>query len=510
MQNPFQDDGYYDPQALLKDIKVLPERLDASWLVVPLPLPKELVPPEAGGTDPLMLLILTPDAQEPALFELAEDREEAELMVLQVLSEGPHEEEPYRPAALRVTDKQWAFSLGNTLRETGIEVIHETAPEVQEMMELSLSQMRLEAEKQQEMFTPKAFLHRLEEGAVREYVRAFERFMKAGAWDVLPPDKPLFASWTDENGERQTLYATVMGEMGSSFGVAFFPDWLTYVEQIENSYDEELSVAATGGMEAVSSGGQDEFAPQDWAYLNKLGLVKGRSQRLPALLRMTLEGAFPPRTPVPVVTGILNVLAERAEKKGTRATSLKGESGGVKVSYPGKPRDELSEAELNGTVTLTLRGGSRLAPGLTFTISGPSGELVSKMRAQISQQIDNNRKHKQLWGVLPFHIMRADPRGEEVQGRSPLDLLRPQGIRVWQHGQGRPPVVLAQLTRRADLSDGQGLTIEATLSPEPCQDFTFSLTGKATGAPDTSRLDAAMKALTEALPALASPLRKKK
>lgn len=498
-----QDEGYYDPEALLEQIGVLPQHPEVSWLVVPLPLPAELVPPEAGGDAPLMLLILTPEGSEPALFELAEDPEEAELMVLQVLSEGPHDVPAYRPAALRVPDMQWAFSLGNVLRDSGVQVVHETAPEVLEMVAHSRAQMDAQAASQREQFTAKPFLVGLEPDVVREYVRAFTRFMEAGAWEVLPPDKPLFAAWTDEGGERQSLYATVMGDMGESFGVAFFPDWLTYAEQIENSFDQELVVAATGGMEAVIAGGEDSFAPQDWAYLKELKLVKGRHPQLPSLLRMSLEGTLPPRTPVHVVTGILNVLADRAEKKGTRATSMKGNSGGVQVTYPGKPRDELRPEELTGTVTLTMRGGSHLAPGLTFTVTAPSGELVSKMYAQISRQIENNRQHQQLWAVLPMQIMRPDPRGEDDRPMlSPLDLLRPQGIRVWSRGQGGTPVVLAQLTRRAGLSDGHGLSIDVQFSPEPTTEFQFAVTGKATGKPDNSRR---VQALDEAVNFLKTP-----
>ena len=85
---------------------------------LPLPLPAELVPPEAGGDAPLMLLILTPEGSEPALFELAEDPEEAELMVLQVLSEGPPDVPAYRPAALRVpagSGRRTALVLVSTL-----------------------------------------------------------------------------------------------------------------------------------------------------------------------------------------------------------------------------------------------------------------------------------------------------------------------------------------------------------------------------------------------------------
>lgn len=507
------DADYFDPETLVETIADLPQRPDVSWLVIVQELPKDAFPAEFIGEEdvtPHLLVVLSPDFPEPIMFEVAEDREEAELMVLQCLTdeqegEDGDEIEPYRPAALLTNNAQVAFSLGNWLRETGIEVQRETRPEVHTMLNDVLEQFRAESQRQQAMMTPRPVLVGLSADVVREYVTAFNRFMKSSAWEVLMPDKPLFAAWQDADGTRHSLYATAMGDMGESFGLAFFKDWLAYTEQMENSYNQELVVAGLEGFEALNASGESDFAPQDWAYLKELGLLKGRNPQVPSLMRVGLEGTLPTRTPVHVATAIMNVLADRAESRGTRASSLKGEWRGVQISYPGKPRDELRPEELTGTVTLNIAGGPFLAQGLTFSITGPSAELLSKMYPQVLRQIESSKKDSELWRPLPREIERKIPGMEDDEDH--FSLVRMDGLRVWRHGQGSTPVTMAQLTRREGLQY-QYADIRAEFNPQPCEGFSYKLTGTATGAPDgrfARRIERLLGHLSDGGPILVPP-----
>ncbi len=470
-QQMLAGDSLPDPAELLSEIAELPQRPDIHWVgfIEPLEIPGMPLPP---GVSPHLAVMIRPESPEASLSELAESREEAEVMLLGAILEPDDDVDIYRPGTLFVPDVQQAFTLSNLLRGAGIRVEVEPTGNLQLVRQQLVGQFLQEASEQQASMQPQPLFEGLSDEQVSDFVQAFRRFMQAGAWRILPPDKPLFARWNAEEGQPRSLYATVMGDMGESFGVAFFGDWLAYAEQINNSFDQELTVRGLDGMEAVTEGQEQEFTSDDWARLRGLGLLAGRQKTAPVLQRLGLEGTMPPRTPVPVVTAILNVLAERAGKKASgRVTSLRGRWQGVEVHFPGKPRDELRPEELTGTVTLSLTGGRWLEEDEVFRLTGPSGELISKMRADIARQLAAaGKKMRRLESLVPLRITRPILDMELAPG----DLFR-EDFRVWEQGLGTPPITLAQLTRREGL-ESFGVKVAVDFSPEPTEGFSWSLT----------------------------------
>lgn len=432
------DPAFEDPDELRRNVAELPLRPETRWLGFVEPMDMSNFPIPEGLT-PHMAVLLRPEGPEASLSELAEDYADAELMLLQEIVQPDGEDvEVYRPGVLLVPDAQQAFVLSNVLRDTGIKVEVEPTDELTKLRRSILSQFAQEAATQVAKLQPQTLFTGLTDDEVQDFVAAFRHFMQAKAWNVVQPDKAISATWTDAAGVRRTIYATAMGDMGESFGLAFFDDWLAYSEQINSSFSQELVLSGLGGMEAVTEGGKEELSQEDWARLKQLGLERGP---LPTLQRVGLEGTMPPHTPLPVATALLSVLSERAErKKGGRASSIKGSTGGVEVRYPGKPEDELSAEELSGTITLAVGD---------VTISGPAHESMTELYKYL-------RFVPELRGNVPFRLTRPVP----LEAPQPGLPFEADDLFVWEYGPNRPKVLLTQLTRREGLEwQRQPLTV---------------------------------------------------
>lgn len=448
-------------------LAALPPREGVPWAGFVYDMPPEAFAELGGaGAMPTLWVLMRPEGPEASHVEMAETHSEAQASLLGAMLAQAGE--PYRPAVLYAPDAQQAFELGNLLRGSGVRVEVEPTGELRDMRAQVLDDFARAAREHQAAMRPLPALAGLDEALVREYAGAFADFMWHAAWKVLPSDKPLHATWVDDSGEHHSVYATVMGDLGESFGLALFGDWLEYSEHLNSSYDQELMLRGLGGMEAVTEGTEAELHPDDWATLQRLKLLRGRGKRrtAPSLARLSVHGAQAARTPVHVVTALLRVLADRAaQRPGQRATSLKREWQGVQVQYPGKPVHELRPEELTGTVRLRLRGGRMLEPGQLVTITGPSGETMAKMRRELNKTL--SRKERDL---IPFSLTRPvimdDP--------EPGEVAMTDNLRVWEQGPGMPGATLAQFTRRSNL-EFFWTQVEAEFAPEPCEGFSLTV-----------------------------------
>lgn len=262
------------PERLLQNIIRLPLQPGAEWLVAARPIPG-LGLPEG---DPLMMLVLALDTGEMLFGDVLEGTgqggdplEDVGLTLLDVMLQ-PQEDGAarYRPARILTPDAPLARSLGRLLRDTGTRVERATLPGLEEMLGQAVEGMRQGAEADLAAREPRPFLAGLPGEEVRALVAAFGRFMAARVWDVFPPDRPLYVHWENADGSTGQVYATVMGELGETFGLALYPDWQTHADHLNNSPDMERVLEIVGSLEALTRGGQDEFAPEDWAALKRL------------------------------------------------------------------------------------------------------------------------------------------------------------------------------------------------------------------------------------------------
>lgn len=421
---------------------------------MPLPFP--------GETPVLLVLVdLHSAAPEPLYLNILMEGglEEAYAVVLEFMAD-PEEGQPQAPARLYTPDAQTAFALGNLLRESKIMVQQGGPQELTEFLEFTRSQIVQQASQEMQVRQPTAFLTGLPDDEVRAFILAFQEFMSRRTWKILEPDKAMYAHWVNADGTAGQTYATIMGDLGSSYGVAFYPDWLSYAVQIQNSRgpdDIERILAFIGGMEAVSWGTEAEFAPQDWARLKALKLVK--NGKAPSLLRMTVDGTQPPRLPVQAITGILNVLNERAAKRASPVTSLTGQSGLVAVKYPGTPRHELTEAERTGSVTLHVHNKSDFRES-HLRLKAPADLLMSQLNSQ-AKKLLRAQYGKEAEYAMPFTFFLSASDG---------DVFPKERLDVWDSGGlGAGSVTLAHLARLGDLRTHYG-TVQAALQAEAVPD----------------------------------------
>lgn len=388
---------YIEPPALTAEhiageLEALPRRAQ-SWLVA-----TEQV--NFGGEEALLALVVCPDSPEPLLFQPMENAETLLRFVVESMGMGQGEGaatwEPYVPAQLLMSDTQLAFTWGNLLREAGIGVELGVPPELETLLRqaaTTLAQVMTSGSGQAASFLPNYAPQQ-----AQEFLSAFKGFVKAKPWNWLD-DRPLFVQWQDESGQTRSLYAVVMGHNGQEFGLSLFERWTDYLEMVlAGSQDEMMAVlAAQGGREAVNlaRSGQ-ELADEDWAFLQTHNLTrKERDHWSGGLLqRIGLEGAVAPRTPLPLLTALLGLLADNAPAaRRDYLTSFKRKTAALRVSYPATARDELTPAEAKTWIQVRVQVRDRRAKSrketLTLEIVATGDTLLAK--------VFSGKQFQQLW-----------------------------------------------------------------------------------------------------------------
>ena len=228
-------------EALLADVQALPLNPETVWLLGTQQLP-DILPPEQGL--PQVVLVVDAASGQIVASEVMEDptaKDLQELVLMTMLDPTADGMEPQRPGQMFTLDAALAFSLHTMLAPLGIRVERQGSPELKGLLahlgEVVGAEMQALAEGQR----PRTFLQGVPDEDVSALQEAFGRFMQARPWQYFAPDKPLRASWTNPDGTSGQLYATLLGDLGEVYGLALYPDWLSYNKHILNDFNPEWS-----------------------------------------------------------------------------------------------------------------------------------------------------------------------------------------------------------------------------------------------------------------------------
>jgi hypothetical protein len=471
-----------DVADLLPEVSELPLRPEAAWLVAAEPLPGVL--PESEGVPVLVLVIDMSSGQvlrgEPVLDAGPDDILKVTLLAMfdPGFSEAGGPDEPgYRPAQLLTPDPALAFSLHTALAGLGIRTEHHDRPEFRELLAEMRTQLGQALQQQAQASAPRPFLDGAPDAEVAELIRAFGRFVEAEPWAVFEPDKPLLARWVNPDGSAGQLYATVMGDLGEVQGLSLYPDWLNFVAALSNPTDPALLLGVTGGVESLTLSARSEFDPADWARLRANGLPD-YAEAGPALLRFGPAGTESPSTPLTPLVAVLDLLAQRAERRASPVTSLKATQGGVRVQFPANMRGDLTDEERQGSVRLSLQADRSYLYGGEIVLVGPPEMALRRVMSLAPNQINPLMSARQAAGqscgpvMLPYHLESPD-----VALESPGMDGEPLRATLWEGRAGlAPDLTLAHLARLGHAIESvHRIMVQASVQPEVVRELRVEL-----------------------------------
>jgi hypothetical protein len=457
--------------AFLKDVKELPHLPQTVWTIGMQKLPYALPPNEDLPTIVLIVDAVSEQivASEMLVNPTVDDLQQIVLAAMLDPAEGRIE--PQRPGRILIMDAALAVSLQPVLDPLSVQVERQVSPELERLFTHLAEDVGAEMLALAEGQRPRPFLQAVPDQDVRALREEFERFIQARPWQNFAPDQPLRASWASSDGISGQLYATLLGDRGEVYGLALYPDWLSYTKQVVNSFNPELVLLGTGGLERLALSEKDDVHPDDWARLLAAGMPVS-SKAGPALTRISLTGTQPPVFPIRPLTAVLRILSERAERKGTPVTSMKAQSGEVSLQYPAGPRDELSDQERAGSVQLRLTydSGTGSYEG-EVVLTGPPEMMVKSVFAQARRILEAKKSEKGR-----FHV--------PVSLESTTQMIEDGGlfgdlpVRFWGRGAGNPALTLAHLVKLGPLIDGGITAIDVSTQEAEVTDLTVALRPK--------------------------------
>lgn len=271
------------------------------------------------------------------------DQAELRELVAKGCAYPPNDLPAVRPKVVMVHDPFVAEQLTEALQDLDIQG---EAGDVNPALEaLSALKETLEPEPVPTYFSTHA------ESEVKAFFKAAHAFFQTRPWEVIDGTKFL----AFRLGEGPWHYANVMGQAGEEFGLALFGDWLevcralnnpeTLMEVFENlslgMEAQPTSFLATGQAEGMSLSPLQALAPEDAAFLKQLKIKPSWREQYAAVHRYTPQGTEAPTFDPSVYTGLMTILAERAQKvRGHQISSIKVKSstarGELEVRYPTK------------------------------------------------------------------------------------------------------------------------------------------------------------------------------
>lgn len=462
----FFDAAFKEEAFDLDPLRALPLDPNLVWIVTSRELPG-LLPPDEGI--PSVTLILNAVTGQILTTDIIPDASPEDVLdgVLDAMLDGTSAGVPARPRLIITPDAALAPVLADILTDLDIQVNQQAMPEIDEMFAEMTAQVSTGLMDQQAAYAPHAFLTDADDATVRAFQQAGARFMAATPWQTFPPDRLLRASWTAPDGTPAQLYALVMGELGQEYGLALYPDWPSYVQHMNNSFNTALALLVTGGLESLTMSTEAEFDPKDWARLRAAGLG-ARTKKAPSLTRFTAGGTAPARTPLHAVTALLNAVSERAERRRTTVTSLKTELDGVQIQFPAGPRDDLSPAEQGGSVKVVVRSSGAYVSSRPVILTGPPDMLLSRAFSAARKMLREQERSLNERFHLPYRLESPDILIEDG------GLFGDLHARMWDSHVGAPNLTLAHLVRLGTLMDGLG-KVQATRQPGTVDDLTLEL-----------------------------------
>lgn len=426
---------------LLNEAQALPQPSGGAWVVATRRLgaldsgPSGSVPAQAGASEPWLLVVLDAAGQvmlaQPETDPAPEHLAGALLLAMLAPLDGSA---PRRPARLLSEDAALALSLHMALARIGISVGRQRIPGLRRALDEVVAGLRGPPEPHRQ--EPLPFLTGQPDEAVRALLRAFDRFMAAEPWKTFASDQLIHAAWETPEGDRGQLYATLLGGRGREFGLALYPDWMTYIRQMSPG---QRPPEPADALEALTLSDLGLVHREDVAAMRQAGL----GQAAPGLLRVGPQGVLPPVTPVRPLTAVLDLLSARAERS-PAVTSLRARLDGVRLHYPAGPLDELSAAEQAGSVRVTL-GLPPGEPGDELVFSAPARMRLKTALREIDEGLTApghpaGERGRRSWtgeGPLPDLTLAHLARLGHLPGLAVV-------LAEWQ------PLPLARLTVKAD------------------------------------------------------------
>ncbi|OLV19466.1 IS1096 element passenger TnpR family protein [Deinococcus marmoris] len=464
------------PPSLIKQARKLPLEKNGVWLLLTHPL---FAP---GVEEAVSTVVVLLDFGSGALLyqDVMEDLDTAELteLVLETMLDPmpatPDEggltmtlqPAPARqPARLLASDAYVAQSLAAELSALKVKVTHDDSPETAQMLAALAQTFQATLTEQIEAMRAKPVLAGHSDDAVRAFHAAMTDFWHAEPWEVFDPFKLVRAGWTDEHGEMRQCCATLMGDADEEYGLALFAragEWAVLAQ----GAGPMSALSVLGGIERVALAEAAELDPQDLATFRRLGLKpleESEDAVWPVLQRMTLDTApearigvqtVLPVTPLPVVTALLQTLADRARARpGRQVTSLTAEVDGVSVRYPSPPADDFGEQERRGAVRVTLAGES------DWNHSAPEHLTLTAPASMTLRDVWSGVEKKYGRALLPFRLEFPDAEGIEEQEFGPVPAT------FWHSRSGSPLLIMRHLPDAGTL-DGGGQMVRAEWLPD--------------------------------------------
>ncbi len=285
---------------------------------------------------------------QPKIFVASE----LEVLLLRACANPPSGRVPLRPKALRFPDAALAGSLTAFLSTLGVAVGVADASIEDQIYQTFAEKGGLEIQ-------TNYFFKDAPEQEIRDFTKVAKRFFGLKPWEFILPDSCI--AFKLPNADWQ--YATVMGHVGESFGLAMFPSWLGFCQFIHNqggvspmgldlenlgSEEDIFSMLAAqfmnpmanlerqGGMESFNACEMMEIPPRDMARLQKLGIKPVFEGRFAFAQRFNEQGKLV-QTSLSLLeyTILLEALTAGFKNSGSKLDGgFNGAHGTVLIKYP--------------------------------------------------------------------------------------------------------------------------------------------------------------------------------
>ncbi len=333
---------------------------------------------------------------QPKIFVTSE----LEALLLRACANPPSGRVQLRPKALRFPDAALAGSLTAFLSTLGVAVGVADASIEDQIYQTFAEKGGLEIQ-------TNYFFKDAPEQEIRDFTKVAKRFFGLKPWEFILPDSCI--AFKLPNADWQ--YATVMGHVGESFGLAMFPSWLGFCQfiynqrgappmglDLENLGSEEdffsalmarfnpmASLERQGGMESFNACEMMEIPPRDMARLQKLGIKPVFEGRYAFAQRFDEQGELV-QTSLSMLeyTILLEALTAGFKNSGSKLDGgFNGAHGTTLIKYPSLG---LEDAPIGGFKLEFVIPKSRFAKRKTKVVIRALGtEKLSKIAREVNR-----------------------------------------------------------------------------------------------------------------------------
>jgi hypothetical protein len=325
---------------------------------------------------------------------------ELEALLLRACANPPSGRVPLRPKALRFPDAELAGSLTAFLSTLDVPV---------DVVDVSIEDQIYQtfAENSGLKIQTNYFFKDAPESQIRDFTKAAKRFFGLKPWEFILPDSCI--AFKLPNADWQ--YATVMGHIGESFGLAMFPSWLGFCQFIHNqggvspmglnlenlgSEEDFFSMLAAqfmnpmanlerqGGIESFNACEMMEIPPRDMAQLQKLGIKPVFEGRFAFAQRFDKEGELV-QTSLSMLeyTMLLEALTAGFKNSGSKLNGgFNSEHGTTLIKYPSLGLEDAPTGAFK--LEFVIPKSKTIKRKIAVTIRASGTEKISKIAREVS------------------------------------------------------------------------------------------------------------------------------